>query len=270
MTIPSVALADGRDLPLLGMGTYKLSPEGMEHALGAGYRLLDTAAQYDNEEEVGRAIAASGIPRDELRVMTKLRGSQHGEARAGLEGSLERLGLDHVDLYLIHWPNPSANLFVTAFAEMLRMRDEGLVGSVGVSNFNPRQLQRLHDEAGEWPVVNQIQCSPLLARRDLRAFHAEQGITSVGWGPLGLREGLPDRPEVAAVAEATGRTVSQVVLAWSVQRGIVAIPKSSDAERQRENLGAFDVELTDEQWATLDALDLGEGAAWDSETHEEF
>ena len=270
MTIPSVALRDGHDLPLLGMGTYKLTPEGMSSALELGYRLLDTAAQYGNEEEVGRAIASSGIPREELRVMTKLRGSQHEDARAGLEGSLERLGLDYVDAYLIHWPNPSANLFVTAFTEMLRMRDEGLIRSVGVSNFNARQLTRLHDEAGEWPVVNQIQLSPLLARTELRAFLVEQEISPVAWGPLGLREGLPSRPEVAAVAEDAGATVSQVVLAWAVQRGIIAIPKSSSPERQQENLGAFDVTLTESQLAALDALDLGESAAWDSETHEEF
>lgn len=268
--IPSIDLADGHTLPLVGMGTYKLTPEGMANALSTGYRFLDTAAQYGNEEEVGRAIAASGIPREELRVMTKLRGSDHGDARAGLEGSLSRLGLDRVDLYLIHWPNPSADLFVTAFAQMLRMRDEGLIGSVGVSNFNPRQLQRLHDETGEWPVVNQIQCSPLLARRELRAFHEEHGITSVAWGPLGLREGLPSRPEVAQVADEAGATVSQVLLAWAVQRGVVAIPKSSDPQRQRENLGAFDVVLSPDAWAALDALDLGEDAAWDSETHEEY
>lgn len=274
--IASVPLRDGHDIPLVGIGTHKLQGQeavaALTSALGMGYRLIDTAAQYGNEEAVGEGLRASGVPREELRVMTKLRGSDHGRdsARRGLEGSLQRLGLDRVEHYLIHWPNPSRDLYVESYAAMLGMRDEGLVGSVGVSNFKPAHLQRLYDATGEWPAVNEIQLSPLLARRDLRAFHAEHGIVTVAWGPLGLRDKLPERPCVHEVAREAGRGMARTVLRWAVQQGIVVIPKSASPGRQRENADLFGFELTDIQMARLDTLDLGEDAAWDSDTHEEL
>src|SRR5580765_743468 len=276
ISIPSTRLADGHGIPMVGIGTHKLQGDeglaALTSAIGLGYRLVDTAAQYGNEEVVGEALRASGVPRDELQVMTKLRGSDHGRdgARRGLEGSLERLGLDHVEHYLIHWPNPSRDLYVESYAAMLELRDEGMVGSVGVSNFKPAQLQRLHDATGEWPAINEIQLSPLLARRELRAFQRDRGIVTVAWGPLGLRDRLPERPVVHEVAHETGRGLGPTILRWAVQQGIVVIPKSSSPGRQRENAELFDFTLTDSQMARLDSLDLGEGAAWDSDTHEEL
>lgn len=276
LAIASVPLRDGHDIPLVGIGTHKLQAQeavaALTSALGMGYRLVDTAAQYGNEAAVGEALRGSGVPREELQVMTKLRGSDHGRegARRGLEGSLQRLGLDRVDHYLIHWPNPSRDLYVQSYAAMLALRDEGLVGSVGVSNFKPAHLQRLYDATGEWPATNQIQLSPLLARRSSRAFHAQHGIVTVAWGPLGLRDRLPERPRVHEVARETGRGMAQTILRWAVQQDIVVIPKSADPGRQRENADLFDFALTDSQLARLDALDLGEDAAWDSDTHEEL
>ena len=276
LAIPSVPLPDGREIPLVGIGTHKLQGDeavaALTSAIGIGYRLVDTAAQYGNEVAVGQALRGCGVARDELQVMTKLRGSDHGRdgARRGLEGSLERLGLDRVEHYLIHWPNPSRDLYVESYAAMLALRDEGLVGSVGVSNFKPAHLQRLHDATGEWPAVNEIQLSPLLARRDLCAFHAERGIVTVAWGPLGLRDKLPERPCVHEVARETGRGIGPTILRWAVQRGIVVIPKSSSPSRQRANADLFDFALTDSQLERLDSLDLGEAAAWDSDTHEEL
>ena len=275
LRIPSALLYDGHAIPLVGLGTYPLkgdaARDAVRGAIEIGYRLIDTAAAYGNEDGVGAGIRESGVPREELRVVTKLRGRDQGRGttRAGLEASLERLGLDHVDGFLIHWPNPSVDRYVETYAEMTELRDEGLVTSVGVSNFKASQLQRVHDEVGEWPTMNQIQLSPLLARTELRAFDAAHGIVTVAWGPLGRREGLPGNPVVAEVAAELGTDEGRTVLRWAVQRGVVVIPKSGDPTRQRVNADLFGFELSEDQLARLDALDLGEARAWDSDTHEE-
>lgn len=274
--IPRLSLNDGHDIPQVGLGTYPMKDDeavgAISGALRMGYRLVDTAAQYGNEESVGEGLRASGVPREDLRVMTKLAGKDHGVGlvRPALEASLERLGLDYVDYYLIHWPNPSVDKYAESFAAMVALRDEGLVRSVGVCNFKPAHLTRVHDETGVWPAVNQVQLSPLLARRELRAFHAEHDIVTVGWGPLGLREKLPERPAVHEVAKETGQGLSRTILRWAVQQGVVVIPKSASAQRQEENADLFGFELSEDQMAAMDHLDLGEEQAWDADTHEEF
>lgn len=273
----SLATADGsRDLPLIGLGTYPMKgaecAEAVASAIGIGYRLIDTAAQYGNEDGVGQGIRDSGVDRETLVITSKLRGSDHGtdSVRRGLEKSLSALGLDYLDLYLIHWPNPSQGKYVESFETMLALQAEGLVRSVGTSNFVQEQLAALYDATGVWPAINQIQCSPMLARTQLREFMTDRGIRTEAWGPLGLRENLPDSPVVHEIARETGRSGGQVVLRWHVQQGIVAIPKSANPDRQRENARVFDFELTEEQMNRLGGLDRGEGAAWDSRTHEEF
>lgn len=277
--IPTVSLAtadSSRDLPLIGLGTYpmqgKACADAVAVAIASGYRLIDTAAQYGNEDGVGQGIRDSGVDRETLVVATKLRGSDHGtdSVRRGLETSLANLGLDYVDIYLIHWPNPSKGKYVESFATMLELQAEGLVRSVGTSNFIQEQLTALYDATGVWPALNQIQLSPMLARLQLRKFMGERGIVTEAWGPLGLREKLPSSPVVGEIAEETGRSVGQVLLRWHVQQEVVAIPKSGDPQRQRDNADVFDFELSQDQMDRLTGLDRGEDAAWDSRTHEEF
>lgn len=269
-------LRDGTPIPLIGFGTYPLcgeeGAEAIAGAIDAGYRLIDTAAQYGNEDAVGAAIRASGVARDELLITTKLAGRDHGAdaVRPALERSLENLGLDRVDLWLIHWPNPSVDKYVESFEAMLKLRDEGLVGAVGVSNFKDAHLIRLHEAVGEFPAVNQIQLSPLMQRKGLRQSMRDNGVVAEAWGPLGHREGLPERQDVHDVAAAVGKTPSQVLLRWHVQHGIVAIPKSADRERQRANLAVFDFELDEDAMRTLDRLDQGDALVWDADEHEEF
>jgi 2,5-diketo-D-gluconate reductase A len=274
--IPTLPLNDGHSIPQLGLGTWPMSDavaaEAVPTALEMGYRQVDTAAKYENEVGVGRGIEASGVPRDELYVVTKLRGSEQGyeSAKAALERSLERLGLDYVDLYLIHWPLPRLDRYVGSYRAMVELKEQGLIRSVGVSNFTRTHLQRLIDEVGVVPAVNQIQLSPATARREIRAFHDEIGVVTQAWSPLGRQHGLVDDPAVGAIAEEYGRTPAQVMLRWEVQQAMVTIPKSTDPERQRSNASVFDFELGDDAMGRLAALDLGERAAPDSDRHEEF
>lgn len=276
MTIPTTLLSSGHPMPLLGLGTWPLddhaSARAVENAIGLGYRLVDTASRYENEVGVGQGIAASGVDRAELFVTTKLRGADQGydATRDALHASLDRLGLDYVDLYLIHWPLPRLDRYVESYRAMLDLAAEGLVRSVGVSNFREHHLDRLIAETSHVPAVNQIQLSPALARTDLRRYLSERGITVEGWSPLGQEEGVLTEPVIQEIASAHGRSAGQVVLRWHVQQGIVTIPKSASAERQRSNAEIFDFALTEDDMTRIAGLDRGEDAARDSDEHEEF
>lgn len=275
LTIPTVQLADGFAMPLVGLGTYPMKGAGavsaVASALVEGYRLVDTATQYGNEREVGEGLRASGIDRASVTLQTKLAGWDHvaGRTREGIERSLEALGVDVIDSYLIHWPNPSHDRYVQAWEEMLAAQREGLIRSVGTSNFKPAHIDRLIAETSVAPAVNQIQLNPTLARRGPLAYAAGHDIVVQAWGPLGKREDLMTNPALAAVAEEVGRSPAQVVLRWIVGQGVVVLPKSSNPERQGANADLFDWSLSPQQTAQLDALDRGEDAAWDADTHEE-
>lgn len=273
---PAVALRDGSPMPLVGFGTSGMKGTACARAVAAavrgGYRLIDTAAQYGNEAAVGEGVRTSGVDRSEVLVTTKVAGGDQGRdaARRGVEESARRLGLDVIDIVLIHWPNPSRGLAVDTWRTLLDLRSEGLIAHAGVSNFRPDQLRELHAETGEWPEINQIQLSPALQRRDAVAFHAEHGIVTEAWGPLGGREGLSEQFALRKVAAKHDVDPSQVSLRWAVDQGIVVIPKSTDPERQRRNRDLGSIALDDDDRALLATLDLGEDAAWDSRVHEEW
>jgi diketogulonate reductase-like aldo/keto reductase len=274
--VPTRTLNDGHTIPAIGFGTYKLrGPEGIDaivSALELGYRLLDTALNYENEREVGEAIRRSGIPRDEVYVTTKLPGRHHGfdEALLSFEESRMNLGLDYVDLYLIHWPLPRVNQYVETFSAMLQLREEGLVRSVGVSNFTEANLTRVMDETGVIPAVNQIELHPRFPQGHMREFHARHGIVTESWSPLARGNDLRDEPVVVAIAEQHGVTPSQVVLRWHLQLGAVPIPKSSKVDRQRENLDVFGFELSHAEISSISSLESGRLWGGDPDTNEEF
>jgi len=274
--VPTRTLNSGYPIPLLGLGTYPMNGEAgvaaMARAIGMGYRLLDTAAKYENEAAVGEAIRRSGVDRAQLFVTTKLRGAEHGRARTrdAVRASLDRLGLDYLDLYLIHWPLPRLGKFTESYETMLELAGEGLIRSAGVSNFTPAHVQALLDATGVAPAVNQIELSPAVARTEVRQWLDAAGVVTQAWSPLGLDQGVPQQPAVTAAAQAHGVTPAQVILRWEVQQGIVTIPKSADEQRQRANLDVFGFALTDAEMAALAALDQGEAAAVDSDAHEEF
>jgi 2,5-diketo-D-gluconate reductase A len=274
--IPSIPLNSGDRIPLLGLGTWPMIGDECERAVATaieqGYRLIDTAARYENEEAVGRGVVTSGIDREDCFVVTKLRGSEHGKdkARIAVESSLERLGLDYVDGYLIHWPLPRLDKYVESYATMIELRDAGLIRSVGVSNFKRSHVDRLIAETGVTPALDQIELSPAIARVETRKQLTDLGIVVQSWSPLGLDDDVPQSPVVRRLAETYGRTPGQVILRWHVQQGLVAVPKSADKDRQRENAAVFDFELTVDDFAALGTLDKGEQAAVDSDQHEEF
>ncbi len=264
MTVPQITLNDGRTIQQLGFGVFKVDPAETERivseALEIGYRHLDTAAVYGNEEGVGRAIAASGIPRDELFVTTKLWNTEQGADTTppALAASLDRLGLDHVDLYLIHWPRPDLDRYVQTWQAFEQLRAEGLTRSIGVSNFHRPHLQRLFDETGTVPAVNQIELHPAFAQRELRAFGESHGIRTEAWGPLGQgKYDLFGEAAVAGAAAAHGVTPAQVVIRWHLQQGIILFPKSASRERIAANFDVFGFELSDAEIAAIDALDRG-------------
>jgi 2,5-diketo-D-gluconate reductase A len=256
---PSLALNDGVQIPQLGFGTFKIPPEDTERAvteaLAIGYRHIDTAAIYGNEEGVGRAIAASGLKRDEIFLTTKLWNDMHprNKARVAISASLERLGLDHLDLYLIHWPAPVkyGDSYIEAWDALQEFKAEGLTRSIGVSNFNIEHLDAI---SGEVPSVNQVELHPTLTQNDLRTELAIRGIVCEAWGPLGQGRDL-DNPTIAEIAAATGKSPSQVIIRWHLQLGNIVIPKSVTPARIAENLNVFDFELSDEQVAAITGLD---------------
>ncbi|MFF2848000.1 aldo/keto reductase [Streptomyces sp. NPDC058001] len=275
MTVPAHALNDGTRLPGLGLGTYPMDDAEAESAvagaLDIGYRLIDTATNYRNETGTGRGIARSSVPREEIVVTTKLPGRDHGyeQTLASFEGSRQRLGLEYVDLYLIHWPLPRVDRYVTSWRAMIKLRDEGLVRSIGVSNFTESHIERLESETGVLPSVNQIEMHPLLPQEALRAFHRARGIATESWSPLGRGSALLDDPAITAVAKTHDVTPAQAVLRWHTQLGAVPIPKSSDPGRQRDNLDVFGFELTPDELASI-AHRPRHRLGGDPERHEEF
>jgi 2,5-diketo-D-gluconate reductase A len=262
--IPSLRLNDGREIPQLGFGVFQVPPEDTERivaeALEVGYRHIDTAAAYRNEDGVGRAIAASGLPRDELFVTTKLWNSGHGRDNAlrALDQSLGRLGLDFVDLYLIHWPVPDQDQYVETWQAFEEARDDGRTRSIGVSNFNQPHLDRVIAESDTVPAVNQIEVHPYLQQADLRAYGEEHGIATEAWSPLGQGGEVLEEPAVAEIASAHGKTPAQAILRWHLQLGNVVFPKSVTSARIRENFDVFDFELSKDEMARFKDLDRGE------------
>ncbi|MFH8727159.1 aldo/keto reductase [Streptomyces termitum] len=260
--VPTVKLNNGVEIPQLGFGVFQVPDDettaAVSAALEAGYRSIDTAAVYGNEAGVGRALAASGVPREELFVTTKLWNADQGydAALRAFDASLDKLGLDHVDLYLIHWPTPAHDLYPETWRALEKLAADGRARAVGVSNFQPAHLRRLIDEGGLVPAVNQIELHPGLQQAELRAFHAEHGIATEAWSPLAQGAVLGD-PEITAIAERTGKSPAQVVLRWHLQLGNVVIPKSVTPARIRQNLDVFDFELTDAEMASIAATDRG-------------
>jgi diketogulonate reductase-like aldo/keto reductase len=261
--VPNITLNNGVEMPQLGFGVWQVPDDeaasAVTTALEAGYRSIDTAAIYENEKGTGRALAASGIPRGELFVTTKLWNNEQGydSALRAFDASLDRLGLDYVDLYLIHWPLPSQDKYVDTYKAFEKIHADGRAKAIGVSNFLPEHLRRLLGETSVVPAVNQIELHPQLPQAESRAFHAAHGIATEAWSPLGQGKGLLEVPTILAVARKHGRTSAQVVLRWHLQLGNVVIPKSVTPSRIRENIGVFDFELDDEDLAAFAALDEG-------------
>lgn len=273
MTTPPVPLNDGHAIPQIGLGTWPLNDAEAERviqrALEIGYRHIDTAVRYGNETGVGRGIAASGVPRPLLFVTTKLDGPFQGEDRAvaGLDESLARLGLEYVDLLLIHWPLPARDQYVSTWRTFERLQAAGKARSIGVSNFKPAHLERLAAETGVVPAVNQIQLNPLIQRQDHVDYHLDHGIVTVSYTPLG-RERVPLAAAViVGIADRLGRTPAQVILRWHVQSGFVPIPKSANEGRLRENLAVYDFELSRDDMAAIATLDTGVGTDSDVKGH---
>ena len=277
-TLPTRTLNDGTTVPAIGFGTYPLTGEdgirAMVSAIEAGNRLLDTAVNYKNEAEVGEAVRRSGLDRDDLVIQTKIPGRDHAydKAVSSVEGSLERLGLDHVDVGLIHWPNPSQHLYVETYRALVECQRRGLVRSVGVSNFNEQHLADVIDATGVVPVVNQIELHPLFPQEGMREVHDRLGVVTEAWSPLGKRNAPFGADPVEQAAAAHEVTPGQVILRWHVQLGVLPLPKSADPDRQRANLELFDFELTDDEVTAISGLAQEDGRLFggDPDTHEEM
>ncbi|MCD9901302.1 aldo/keto reductase [Streptomyces cyaneofuscatus] len=261
--VPSITLNNGLEMPQLGFGVWQVpddeAAKAVAKAIESGYRSIDTAAIYKNEKGTGRAIAASGVPRDELFVTTKLWNSEQGydSTLRAFDASLDKLGLDHVDLYLIHWPVPAKDAYTDTYRAFEKIYADGRAKAIGVSNFHPEHLKRLLDETSVVPVLNQIELHPQLQQAEARAFHAEHGIATEAWSPLGQGKGLLEVPTVVAIAQKHGRTPAQAVLRWHLQTGNIVIPKSVTPSRIEENLDVFGFELDADDLAAFAALDEG-------------
>lgn len=268
---PCLVLADGVSMPQIGLGTWPMDDAeaavAVTQALQIGYRLIDTAENYRNEAGVGAGIRNSGIARSEVFVTSKFNRQWHSiaGARQACEASLQRLGLDYLDLLLVHWPNPDQDRYVEAFQGLVALREAGLVRAIGTSNFKPAHLQRLFD-AGLKPQLNQIQLDPYHRRDDLVAIHRAQGIVTETWSPLGRGNSLLAEPGIAAIAEGHQRTPAQVVLRWHTQQGFIPTPKSSNPQRLAENLESFDFTLSATEVAWLDGLDRPDPAMFDADS----
>lgn len=273
--VPELGLNDGTTIPAIGFGTFphagEDSAEPTREALSLGYRLLDTAISYDNEEAVGRGIRASDVPRSEIVVTSKIPGRFHGydETLTGFDESIARLGLEQLDLLLIHWPLPRLEKYVDTWRALVQLQKDGRVRSIGVSNFTPEHLTKIADATGVTPAVNQVELHPFFPQAALREFHAEHGIVTEAWSPLGRGE-LLEHPVVAEVATAHGVSPAQAILRWHVELGSVPIPKSRSTERQAKNLDIFGFQLDQAEVDALSGLERGRIWDQDPDTHEEF
>jgi 2,5-diketo-D-gluconate reductase A len=273
MTVPKLTLNDGRQIPQLGFGVFKVDPDETERivtdALEVGYRHIDTAAVYGNEIGVGRAIAKSGIPRDELFITTKLWNSDQGTQSAfdAIDLSLERLGLDSVNLYLIHWPRPDLDRYLESWLALEQIRDAGKATSIGVSNFHVPHLEKIIAGSSTVPAVDQLELHPTFQQRELRAWGAEHGMAIEAWGPLGQgKYDLLGMPAITGIAAAHAVTPAQVVIRWHLQSGIIVFPKSNSRERIAANFDVFGFELSADDMAAIDALDAGNRVGGDPDT----
>ena len=271
-TVPTLKTNDGRSIPQLGFGVFQIPQDETEKAvttaLQEGYRLIDTAQGYQNEEGVGAALAASDVPRDEVFVTTKLTNSEHGydSTMSAFDVSMTKLGLDVLDLFLIHWPLPMFDQYVDTWRAFEKLQEDGRVRSIGVSNFEIEHLERLAAETDVVPAVNQVELHPQFPQSELRAYHAEHGTLTESWGPIGQGKGLLENEHIQAVANAKGRTPAQVVLRWHLQLGLVVIPKSVTPSRIAENFALFDFELDDDDMARIAKVDTGERLGADPKT----
>ena len=270
-SIASLTMNNGLQIPQVGFGVFQIPEEetasAVTTALDVGYRLIDTAQGYQNEEGVGAAVADAGIDLDDVFITTKLANHFQGfdAALSAFDESMRKLRLDVLDLFLIHWPLPMFDQYVETWRALEKLVGEGRVRSIGVSNFTVAHLQRLFDETDIVPAVNQIELHPQFPQDELRAFHAEHGILTESWGPLGQGKGLLEDPRIIEVAESKGRTPAQVVLRWHIQLGCVVIPKSVTPERIRENFAVADFELDDADLAAIAELNTGERLGPDPE-----
>ena len=270
--VPTLTMNDGRTIPQLGFGVFQIPQDETEvavtTALEAGYRLIDTAQGYQNEEGVGAALAASDLTPDDVFVTTKLTNSEQGydSTLAAFDASMAKLGLDVLDLFLIHWPLPMFDQYVDTWRAFEKLQADGRIRSIGVSNFEIEHFERLAAETGVVPAVNQVELHPQFPQAELRAYHAEHGILTESWGPIGQGKGLLENPHVQAVAQKVGRTPAQVVLRWHLQLGLVVIPKSVTPSRIAENIALFDFALDDDDLATIAQVDNGERLGPDPRT----
>jgi 2,5-diketo-D-gluconate reductase A len=259
---PLLTLNDGNSIPVVGLGVWQTPAADTERAVTAalhtGYRHIDTAAAYQNEQQVGSALKSAGVPREDVFLVTKLWNSEQGydKTLAAFDASMARLDTNYLDLYLIHWPLPAANLFVDTFKAFAHLRDQGRIRSIGVSNFQPEHLKMLIDSTGIVPVVNQVELHPLLAQRELRETHARYGIATEAWSPLG-QGSLLEHPAVGALAATHGKTPAQVLIRWHIQLGNIVIPKSVNPERIASNFDVFDFELSEQDMESIAALEDG-------------
>ncbi|MGF9755670.1 aldo/keto reductase [Microvirga sp. 0TCS3.31] len=275
---PTYDLNDGTSIPAIGFGTYPLrgedGTEAIRTAIEAGYRLVDTAVNYENEVEVGEAIRRSGVPRDELVVASKIPGRHHAydAAITSVRESLDRLGLERTDLHLIHWPNPSQGKYLEAWRALVQLQKDGLVRSIGVSNFTEEHLERIIDDTGVTPAVNQLELHPRFPQERMREVHERLGIRTEAWSPMGKRRAPLEEDAVRTAAEAHAVSPGQVILRWHVQLGSLPIPKSADPSRQAQNLDVFSFELTDAEMAAISGLAEPDGRLFggDPDTHEEM